>query len=91
MELYRGKRTSPRLAANPHPTVKPIALMAWLIRLTTPPGAVVFDPFTGSGSTGAAAVLEGCRFLGIERETEYVDVACARITHWAHQAAREKA
>ncbi len=60
--------------------------MRWLVRLVTPPGGLVLDPFTGSGSTGAAAVLEGRRFLGIERESEYVDMACARLTHWAHQA-----
>jgi DNA modification methylase len=72
--------------ANIHPTVKPIELMRWLVRLLTPPGGLVLDPFTGSGSTGAAAVLEGARFLGIEREHEYVPIARARITHWASQA-----
>jgi DNA modification methylase len=69
--------------ANIHPTVKPIDLMRWLVRLLTPPGGLVLDPFTGSGSTGAAAVLEGARFLGIEREASYVPIARARIKHWA--------
>jgi len=57
---------------NHHPTVKPTALMRYLCRLVTPPGGIVLDPFTGSGSTGKGAVLEGFRFIGIEREAEYV-------------------
>ena len=68
-----------RSADNPHPTVKPTALMRYLCRLVTPPGGVVLDPFTGSGSTGKAAVLEGFDFVGIEREAEYVEIARARI------------
>jgi site-specific DNA-methyltransferase (adenine-specific) len=72
-----------RLVRNIHPTVKPLALMRWLARLVCPPGGTVLDPFTGSGSTGAAALLEGRRFVGIERDGRYVPVACARITHWA--------
>ncbi len=83
--LYSGKRSSPRLVGNLHPTVKPVNLMRWLVRLTVPVGATVLDPFTGSGSTGIAVVQEGRSFLGIEREPEYVDVACARLTHWAHK------
>jgi DNA modification methylase len=69
--------------ANIHPTVKPIELMRWLVRLLTPEGGLVLDPFTGSGSTGAAAVLEGARFFGIEREASYVPIARARIKHWS--------
>lgn len=72
---------------NPHPTVKPTDLMRWLCRLVTPPGGLVFDPFTGSGSTGKAAMLEGFRFLGAEMTAEYVPVALARIA-WAEQQAR---
>lgn len=87
--LFTGKGRSPRLRANIHPTVKPLALMRWLVRLVTPPGGVVLDPFAGSGSTGIAALLEGRTFLGIEREGEYVDIACARLTHWAHRAREE--
>jgi DNA modification methylase len=63
--------------------LKPIELMRWLVRLVSPPGGLVLDPFCGSGSTGAAAALEGRRFLGIELSPEYVEIASARITHWA--------
>jgi hypothetical protein len=66
---------------NNHPTVKPVAVMRWCIRLVTPPGGVVLDPFTGSGSTGIAAVREGVNFVGIEREAEYLAIAEARIAH----------
>ena len=64
---------------NTHPTVKPTELMRYLCRLVTPPGGVVLDPFMGSGSTGKAAVLEGFRFIGIEREAEYLEIARGRI------------
>lgn len=67
--------------ANIHPTVKPTDLMRWLVRLITPPGGIVLDPFTGSGSTGKAAALEGMRFIGVERSPEYADIARARIAH----------
>ena len=66
---------------NHHPTVKPTDLMRYLCRLVTPPDGVVLDPFMGSGSTGKAALLEGFRFIGIEREPEYVEIARARIAH----------
>ena len=72
-------------AANVHPTVKPIALMRWLCRLVTPKGGLILDPFTGSGTTGCAAVLEGFRFIGVEREPEYAAIAEKRIAHWAAQ------
>ena len=65
--------------ANHHPTVKPTDLMRYLCRLVTPPGGLVLDPFTGSGSTGKAAVLEGFRFLGCELSEEYIAIARARI------------
>lgn len=68
-----------------HPTVKATELMRWLVRLVTPPHGLVLDPFTGSGSTGRAAVLEGMRFVGIEREAEYVAIAKARIAEAAMQ------
>lgn len=57
--------------------------MRWLVRLLTPHGGLVLDPFAGSGSTGAAAVLEGAHFHGIEREAAYVPIAKARISYWA--------
>jgi hypothetical protein len=66
-------------ARNIHPTVKPVALMEWLVRLVTPPGGVVLDPFLGSGTTGCAAVRLGFDFIGIEREAEYVEIAERRI------------
>jgi site-specific DNA-methyltransferase (adenine-specific) len=66
---------------NHHPTVKPIALMRYLIRLVTPPNGVVLDPFTGSGTTGIAARLDGFKFVGIEQSAEYADIAQARINH----------
>lgn len=65
--------------ANHHPTVKPTELMRYLCRLVTPPGGLVLDPFAGSGSTGKAAIREGFRFVGIEREAEYLAIARARI------------
>jgi hypothetical protein len=68
-----------RGAENVHPTVKPTDLMRYLVRLVTPPGGVVLDPFMGSGSTGKAAVLEGFRFIGIEREADYLEIARGRI------------
>lgn len=71
---------------NNHPTVKPIAVMRWLVRLVTPEGGTVLDPFTGSGTTGIAAVLEGRDFLGAEmNDTEqepFVSIAKARIAYW---------
>ena len=70
---------APARNRNHHPTVKPTDLMRYLCRLVTPFGGVVLDPFTGSGSTGKAALLEGFRFVGIEREAEYVEIARARI------------
>jgi DNA modification methylase len=66
---------------NTHPTVKPTNLMRYLCRLVTPPGGVVLDPFMGSGSTGKAALLEGFRFIGIERDAQYLEIARARIAH----------
>ncbi|MEV4423060.1 site-specific DNA-methyltransferase, partial [Patulibacter sp. NPDC049589] len=73
----------PTQARNPHPTVKPLSLMRWLIGLVTPPDGSVLDPFCGSGTTGIAALLEGRRFLGIEAQDDYVQVARARIAHRA--------
>lgn len=55
--------------------------MRWLIRLLCPPGALVLDPFTGSGTTGGAALLENTRFLGFEQDAEYINIARARIQH----------
>ena len=65
--------------ANTHPTVKPTDLMRWLCRLVTPPRGLVLDPFNGSGSTGKACMLEGFRYIGIERDLDSVQTSVARI------------
>jgi len=65
--------------ANHHPTVKPTALMRYLCKLVTRLGGTVLDPFCGSGSTGKAAILEGFKFIGIEKDAEYFSIAEARI------------
>lgn len=64
---------------NIHPTVKPVDLMRWLVRLVTPPGGTVLDPFLGSGTTALACWDEEFNCIGIERETEYVEIAKARL------------
>jgi len=64
---------------NVHPTVKPLALMRWLVRLVTPPGGTVLDPFAGSGTTLLAARAEGFNAIGIEREAEYVEIMRKRL------------
>jgi site-specific DNA-methyltransferase (adenine-specific) len=66
-------------SANHHPTVKPTSLMQYLVRLVTPSGGVVLDPFMGSGSTGKACAYEGFDFIGIDQSAEYVEIARARI------------
>lgn len=64
---------------NHHPTVKPTSLMQYLVRLVTPAGGTVLDPFMGSGSTGKACAYEGFNFIGIDQSAEYVEIARARI------------
>jgi len=64
---------------NNHPTVKPIALMEYLIKLVTPPKGIVLDPFLGSGTTAVAAKQLGFNYIGIEKEPEYIKIAEARI------------
>ena len=77
-ELTKQQKAEGKLV-NTHPTVKPTDLMHYLIRMVTPPGGIVLDPFTGSGSTGKAAIRHGYDFIGIEMEQESYDVAKARI------------
>jgi site-specific DNA-methyltransferase (adenine-specific) len=67
---------------NNHPTVKPIELMKYLIKLITPPGGTVLDPFSGSGSTGCAAVELGMTYIGCELDEQYVEIAGRRIEAW---------
>lgn len=76
----RDNKTSAR---NFHPTVKPIDLMRWLIRLVAPPGALVLDPFGGSGSTVCAGLLEGVRVVAVEREENFAAIARTRAAFWA--------
>ncbi len=72
-----------RMVRNHHPTVKPVKLMRWLVRLVTPPGAVVLDPFMGSGTTGMAATGQGYSFIGCELLPEHMQIARARIEYAA--------
>jgi site-specific DNA-methyltransferase (adenine-specific) len=67
---------------NFHPTVKPIKLMQYLVRLITPPNGKILDPFNGSGTTGIASLLEGFDYTGIELDSEYCKIAEARISAW---------
>jgi site-specific DNA-methyltransferase (adenine-specific) len=75
----KNNHTAPQPRANFHPTVKPVDLMAYLIRLVTPKGGTVLDPFMGSGTTAVAAIQEGVNWIGCEREPEYVAIIEARI------------
>ena len=68
-----------QLRGNAHPTVKPVEVMRWLVRLVTPPGGTVLDCFMGSGTTGMACRLEQREFIGIEREADYIPIAERRI------------
>lgn len=69
-----------RDAANSHPTVKPVELMRWLVRLVTPPDGLVLDPFAGSGTTGIAATVENKRCVMVERDPDYADIAVRRLS-----------
>jgi site-specific DNA-methyltransferase (adenine-specific) len=75
--------------ANHHPTIKPLSLMRYLVRLVTPKGGKVLDPFMGSGSTGCASILEGFDFVGIDITPEYVAIAQKRIAHYAVESPLE--
>lgn len=79
MGTFEEKGVQPQ--RNFHPTVKPTALMQYLIRLVTPENGVVLDPFCGSGSTGKAAILEGKHFIGIELTEEYLPIIAGRLQH----------
>ena len=68
--------------ANFHPTVKPIALMRYLVKLVTPPNGTVLDPFLGSGTTAVAAILEGFNWMGCEMTEDYWPIIDARVA-WA--------
>lgn len=78
-KISKAERNAGLDTPSTHPTVKPKKLMQYLIRMVTPPGGVVLDPFMGSGSTGVAAVEGGFGFIGIEREAEYAEIARRRL------------
>jgi DNA modification methylase len=81
-----GQKTAK--AANVHPTVKPLALMRWLVKLVTPPGGTVLEPFAGSGTTLMACVLEGFNGIGIEMTDEYLSIIEGRVRWAQHQPPR---
>jgi DNA modification methylase len=87
--LLQVNETEPLQRNNIHSTVKPLSLMRYLVRLVTPKGGKVLDPFMGSGSTGCAAVLEGFDFVGIDITPEYVAIAQKRIAHYAVESPLE--
>lgn len=79
---YQAKAPSkerPEVNGVKHSTVKPLALMRWLVKLVTPPGGTVLEPFAGSGTTVEATVLEGFRVIAVEREADYIPLIEARI------------
>jgi DNA modification methylase len=82
LEKIRKQQKINKEVGNNHPTVKPVELMKYLIKLVTPPNSTVLDPFTGSGSTGMAAVELGHEFIGCELDPNYVNIATTRIQAW---------
>jgi site-specific DNA-methyltransferase (adenine-specific) len=86
-----GASRTAEAVRNHHPTVKPTELMRYLIRLITPPGGTVLDPFMGSGSTGKAAMLEGATFRGCDLDPAYLTIAEARILFGLQLEAEEAA
>jgi site-specific DNA-methyltransferase (adenine-specific) len=70
---------------NFHPTVKPVKLMQYLVKMITPPNGIVLDPFCGSGTTGVACKLEGFQFVGMEQDPEYSKIAEGRIKNYKEE------
>lgn len=90
--FYSAKADADDRLGSKHPTVKPVDLMRWLVRLVTPPGGTVLDPFAGTGTTGHAALLEGFNAILIEREDEYrADIARRMSLVYAGPAERSHA
>lgn len=79
---YQERKQNHGSVGNNHPTVKPVELMKYLIKLVTPPNSTVLDPFNGSGSTGMAAVELGHTYIGCELDPAYAQIARTRITAW---------
>ena len=75
-----GRDERPTADGVAHPTVKPLDLMRWLVRLVTPPGGVVLDPFAGSGTTAEACIVEGFRCIAIELTDDYLPLIVARLS-----------
>lgn len=84
------KMESAEKRGNHHPTVKPIALMRWLVRLVCPAGGQVLDLYCGSGTTGIAAIQEGFGFVGIEREADFASISKARCSYAWQRRTGEK-
>jgi DNA modification methylase len=89
LERKEINKTADSKTKNHHPTVKPTDLMRYLVKLITPPNGVVLDPFTGSGSTGKAAILEGFDFIGIELTEDYWPIIEGRLKHAEAKVAEE--
>ncbi len=83
--LEAESRWAPSQVKNDHPTVKPLNLIRYLVRMVTPPGGTVLDMFVGSGTTAIAAALEGFEFVGVELEPSYVEIANARVEAWSKE------
>ena len=83
--LEREERFAPIAVKNHHTTCKPINLMRWLCNLFAPKNGVILDPFSGSGTTGCAAIMDGFRFVGIENDPEYVEISQARLQYWSER------
>lgn len=92
--LYTAKASArerhPIADRNKHPTVKPLALMRWLVRLVTPQGGIVLDPFLGSGTTALACKAEGFQFIGLELDEHYVQIAEKRLFWSGARMTRKK-
>lgn len=84
LAIFGTRSARPR--RNVHPTIKPLALMGYLVRLVTPAGGLVLDPFAGSGTTGGGALYERRRFVGIEKQAAYATIARARLEYWERDA-----
>ncbi len=83
-----GAGRTTKQVRNYHPTVKSIAIMQWIVRMSCRRGGLILDPFCGSGTTLCAAALEGANAIGIEREPDYVAIAEARVAYWRREASR---
>ena len=81
---------SDRGEVNTHPTVKPIKLMQYFVTMVTPPGGVVLDCFNGSGTTGLAALVDGFKYIGCEKQTEYADISLTRWQNYTGQKAKRQ-